>query len=103
MLCSDGAVRREVTLVLGEELGDGAQATWVVCGYEDATKARSLAARLTEVVTSYGRSIGNVELVGLEHGQRRELETHLRQLDAGVKVGRHGVRWYVLNSVLNPR
>lgn len=103
MLCSDIDVRRDVTLVLGEELGDGVQCTWVVCGYEQARQAQSLAARLNEVVASYGRSIGNMELVGLEHRQRRELESHLRQLDPAVQVGRHGVRWYVLNSVLNPR
>lgn len=90
-------------MVLGEELGDGAQATWVVCGYEPARQAESLVSKLSEVAAAYGRSIGNVELVGLEHGQRRELETHLRQLDPAVKVGRHGVRWYLSNSVLNPR
>jgi hypothetical protein len=95
-----GRAGRSIFLVTGEEISDGTGAKWVVCGFQSMRAAEGLVSELTATARAFGKSIGNEELVGLEHVQRRELESHLRRMDESVKVGRHGVRWHADQSTL---
>lgn len=91
---------RSIFLVKGEEISDGAGTSWVVCAFKSPEAAEGLVSELTATALAFGKSIGNEDLVGLEHVQRRELESHLMRLDKSAKVGRHGVRWHAAASSL---
>ena len=95
----DGVVR-QIFVVKGEEISDGAGTSWLVGAFGSAKAADGLVGDLTATAVAFGRSIGNEELVGLELTHRRELESHLQRIDREAKVGRHGVRWYAVPTTL---
>ncbi len=91
---------RKILVVKGEEISDGSGSSWLVGAFGSASDADGLVAELTAKAVAFGRSIANEELVGLELTQRRELESHLKRIDSEAKVGRYGVRWYVVPTTL---